>query len=306
MDNSRLSIRPLLDTDELDELHAEATGWNGEESLRRVSAAHDEPETTMVGLVDGGLAGFGFGLGVGAADGRRGVGWLYVRPSARRLGLGTLLWAEILRVCTPERVPGVMLVSGEDDKESQRVATERGARLGGLHLESSLDLTETTSIAPHAKAAAGDVVIKPLPSGATAEQWREFVELYWKLMADTPDHAEGAVDAPESVVRALIAEPWQVMGAWDGDKLIGFTSVFVTNGVKRTLNTYLTAVERDHRGRGLSTAMKAAHAIALADAGWTSIVTQNMEGNGPILASNRRLGFKPTGGLREMIYDFDH
>ena len=52
--------------------------------------------------------------------------------------------------------------------------------------------------------------------------------------------------------------------------------------------------------------MKAAHAIALADAGWTSIVTQNMEGNGPILASNRRLGFKPTGGLREMIYDFDH
>jgi hypothetical protein len=50
--------------------------------------------------------------------------------------------------------------------------------------------------------------------------------------------------------------------------------------------------------------LKTAQALALRDAGWRTIVTQNMDGNDAILAANRRLGFRRTAGYRDVVYDF--
>ena len=59
----------------------------------------------------------------------------------------------------------------------------------------------------------------------------------------------------------------------------------------RALNTFFTGVLRDGRGRGLSTALKAKHALQMRAAGHHRIYTQNMDQNAPILAANDRLGF---------------
>jgi RimJ/RimL family protein N-acetyltransferase len=101
----------------------------------------------------------------------------------------------------------------------------------------------------------------------------------------------------------VFPEPWQVMGAWEGDDLVGLTGVAVRDQRDRRLNTTFTGVARGYRGRGLATALKSAQALALRDAGWRTIVTQNMEGNEPILASNRRLGFRRSAGHRDLVYD---
>ena len=65
----------------------------------------------------------------------------------------------------------------------------------------------------------------------------------------------------------------------------------------------LTGVERAYRGRGLATAMKGAHAVAVRDAGWRVITTLNVETNEPILASNRRLGFRRIATLQDVVLD---
>ena len=62
------------------------------------------------------------------------------------------------------------------------------------------------------------------------------------------------------------------------------------------LNTFFTGVAREARGPGLSTALKAQHALADAGRGHHRIYTQNMDQNAPILAANDRLGFTVEPG----------
>jgi RimJ/RimL family protein N-acetyltransferase len=109
---------------------------------------------------------------------------------------------------------------------------------------------------------------------------------------------------PYAVIRAIISEPWQVMGAWSGDTLVGLTAIAVRDPARGRLNTWFTGVEREHRGNGLATALKTAQAFAVREAGWRTIVTQNLEGNDAILAANERLGFQRGAGLRDVVYDF--
>jgi mycothiol synthase len=110
---------------------------------------------------------------------------------------------------------------------------------------------------------------------------------------------------PYEIFRTLLAGPWQVAVAKSNDgEIVGLTSVFVKNEGDRSVNTMLTAVNRDWRGKGLATALKVAHAVKLRDAGWRLIITQNMEGNDHILAANKRLGFTPSSATLDAIYDF--
>ena len=52
----------------------------------------------------------------------------------------------------------------------------------------------------------------------------------------------------------------------------------------------------DARGAGLSTALKAQHALVMRARGHHRIYTQNMDQNAPILAANDRLGFTVVPG----------
>lgn len=44
--------------------------------------------------------------------------------------------------------------------------------------------------------------------------------------------------------------------------------------------------------------------MAVPSAGWSTIVTQNMEGNDAILASKLTLGFVPALGKRDLALDY--
>lgn len=44
--------------------------------------------------------------------------------------------------------------------------------------------------------------------------------------------------------------------------------------------------------------------MAVLSSGWSTIVTQNMEGNDAILASNLTLRFVPTLGKRDLALDY--
>jgi hypothetical protein len=148
------------------------------------------------------------------------------------------------------------------------------------------------------------VELRNLPEDADEELWHRFAAKFDELMADTPDRAEGGEPMPYPVMRAVLRQPWQVMCAWRGDRVVGLTALGVRNRETGLLNTFLTAVDRDLRGLGIATALKVGQALQVRDAGWRRVATQNMEGNEAILAANRRLGFVPVAAMRDLTFDY--
>jgi GNAT superfamily N-acetyltransferase len=306
MTTGDLVLRPVRDEDDLDAINAGCATWFGGGPVRALMSVRDgAPKAMWVAEVDGVAAGFGQVVGHGVSDGHRGIGFVFVRPEFRRRGVGTRLWNAVLEVARPDRVPGVMAQADDADSATLEIAVVHGFTPRGLHIESVLYLDRVDELRHLATAPrAPEVHLRPLPDGADETTWRRFAEAFTRLMRTAPDNADGAEDMPFETMRAVIEEPWQVYGAWVDDRMVGLTCVVVRDRENGVLNTMLTAVEVDWRGLGLATALKTAHALALHEAGWSRLVTQNMEGNAAILAANRTLGFVRTLGKRDLAYDY--
>lgn len=299
-------VRDVRDDDDLDALNAGLDTWYGQALFRALFAAAPGSSARMwVAELDGEPVGYAHAVGAGIADGHRGDAHVHVLPQHRRRGVGAALWQRVLTVCTPDRVRGVLAQADDRDTATLDVARSHGWALGGLHQESELDLGTVDGLRHLAGCSrAPGVEIRPLPDDADEEVWRRFMAVYDRLYADAPDIAGGAEPTPYAVLRAVIREPWQVMAAWRGEEVVGCTAVAVRSEPDRRLNTWFTGVARDLRGQGLATALKVTQALALREAGWCSIATQNLVGNDAILASNRRLGFVPRISIRDLVLDF--
>jgi GNAT superfamily N-acetyltransferase len=301
----RVAVRPAGPDDDLDILNDGNTVWSGAQVTRDAFAAGGTaPMGMVVGELDGRPVGYSHAVGAPITSGFRGMGHVYVLPSFRGRGVGTALWRAVLGVCSVDRVPGVGAQIDADDAVSGQIVTDHGGTLARLHIQSELDLDALDPATVKVRTRLGDdVELALLPNDTDESRWQQFADLFFRLSRDTPDWGEGSEDMPYEVLRSMVAKPWQVMIAWDGERMIGFTAVFVRDGDRRTLNTLLTAVDGDYRGHGVATAMKSAHALELRDRNWKVLVTQNMEGNEPILASNRRLGFRASRRIRDVTYD---
>jgi GNAT superfamily N-acetyltransferase len=302
-----VTVRPAREDDDLDAMNVGNPAWMGAAMMRELFASSgDVPSGALIAEIDGEAAGYGDFAAIGVLDGHRAPATVYVVPSQRRRRVGQALWAAVLERCTSDRVRGVMLASDADDGQSRDIALAHGLRLGGLHIESELDLTalDEASMERRAVAPVG-LTLFPLAADTDEQTWRAFAELHERLAEDTPDRAAGSEPMSYEIVRAFLAEPWQVMGAWDGSEIVGFTAVSVRDASAgaRVLNTHLTGVLPAYRSRGIATALKAAHAIELSRAGWRTIRTQNMDGNVPILAANQTLGFVRARALQDLTYD---
>jgi GNAT superfamily N-acetyltransferase len=303
--SARITVRTATDDDDLDALNAGSVSWPGAALIRSLNAASDVPTAMLVGELDGVPAGYAGAVGHGVANGRRGIGQVYVLANHRRQGLGTALWQAVLEVVTPQLVVGISAQVDEADTVSRDVVLAHGFVPGGLHHHSELDLGSIDGLRELASAPRAEgVTLRQLPDDADEGTWRAFATTYQRLFRDAPDFAEGHEEMPYPVLRAVLAEPWQVMGAWRGDELVGLTAIVERDPSRGRLNTWFTGVAPDHRGLGLATALKAAQAFALRDAGWRAIVTQNLAGNDAILAANRRLGFRRGPSVRDMSLDF--
>ena len=81
---------------------------------------------------------------------------------------------------------------------------------------------------------------------------------------------------------------------------ISFLTANLDHG--RAFNMF-TATAREYRGRGLALAVKLASTRWAAEHGITQIVTTNDETNAPMLAVNRKLGYRPAGRRVEYLVE---
>ncbi|TIC82661.1 hypothetical protein [Nocardioides sp. GY 10127] len=223
-----------------------------------------------------------------------GSGLVSVTPSRRSEGVGTAL-RTVVEAAARGLVPGLVYEyrEGEDDAEAARRAW--GLAVSERHHESVLDLGPSTL-----ERLAG----VPVPDGVrleriddldavAADAWRGLHARFTALFADAPDVADGDANVPYEVFRGLLTQPWMLLLARDAssDALLGLTMVTERPGEAAAANTFFTGTTPAARGRGIATAVKAQQAVRMAAYGVRRLYTQNMVGNEPILAANRRLGF---------------
>ncbi|MFZ0218291.1 MAG: GNAT family N-acetyltransferase, partial [Candidatus Dormiibacterota bacterium] len=90
----------------------------------------------------------------------------------------------------------------------------------------------------------------------------------------------------------------RVWTVWDGDRIVA-TSFLAYPPVRGNVWTEYTACARDHRGRGIATAVKLETVGQAIELGVARIRTDNDEENAPMLAINRRLRYAPVHRLFE-------
>jgi RimJ/RimL family protein N-acetyltransferase len=139
-----------------------------------------------------------------------------------------------------------------------------------------------------------------MPADASDADWRDLYEFFAARFREAPDSREGGGETPYEIFRSFTPHPWEIVSAFYDGVRAGVTSVTIRPDGESRVNTFFTGVHPDHRGQGLSTALKALHARLLRDAGWHELLTQNMEINTQILAANDRLGFQRISGYTDL------
>jgi GNAT superfamily N-acetyltransferase len=293
-----------LDED-LDALHEGDLLWWGRDFIaeRIASIPSGTPYALLVAELDGRLVADAFAVGRGVAQGGYAIGGVYVHPQARRRGVGSAMVGALADATSAWGLPGFAGQTHELDVDALAAGERMGFERMGHHRESVLDLDSLDVEAAEeaaARAAATGVELRPLPDDADDADWQllydEVVVPTWR---DAPD-AEGAAELmPLQVFRPFFAHPYYVLVAWSGDRPVGVTSV-IDRAKDEALNTMFTGVVAGARGAGLSTALKARHALDMKARGHHRVFTQNMDQNTRILAANDRLGFTVLPGFFAM------
>lgn len=294
-----VEVRPLTDGDDVDALDegdplAWMTAW-----WRSIP---ELPFRWFVGLLDGEPVGVAAGCPRPMAAGGTGYALLNVVPRARRNGVGTALRRAVEDSVRGE-VPGLVYSYLEGDSAAEAAVRAWGLSELGRHHESVLDLTTVDRDVLRQKAALAGVELAPLGplEEMTDADWADLHAFVKARFGEAPDTADGGGDLPVDVFRGRVQEPWMLHTAHVDGVLVGITFVTARPGRDDATNTFFTGVHPDARGRGIAGALKAAQALDLAAHGVAAVYTQNMDGNEPILAANRSLGFRRDSGYVEVL-----
>ena len=261
---------------------------NREEWLHRRQAIPDraqmlslvaEADGRIVGAVEAGLNFFGSGQ----------VASLGVRvdPTYRTQGIGSELYAQGLEHV--QQLGATQATTTFDESEAGVLfAKVRGWREVRGETLAALDPREVTDRL--------DPAVEIVPAARVDP--RELHRIDEEATRDMPAFDEiSAIDYDEWLGfvwnNPLFTREGSFAALVDG-RLAAVSLLLVNTDARRGVNMF-TGTAREHRGRGLAYAVKLATTRWAAAHGVTQVVTTNDETNAPMLAVNRRLGYRPLG-----------
>ena len=268
---------------------------SAEEWLHRHRAVPPRAKRRLLVVEDEGrIAGMGVaGIVFFGGGGENGFLNINVHPECRRRGIGGELYRSLR-----EHLLGLGVARAssmfDEAPESVDFARNRGWAEERAETQSILDprtvterqpldveLVPAVELDPHELHRIDEEGTRDLPSlvpidAIPYDEWLEFV---WESPLFTREGSYGAV------VDGRVAA-------------ISFLTANLEHG--RAFNMF-TATAREHRGRGLALAVKLASTRWAVEQGITQLVTTNDETNAPMLAVNRRLGYRPSGRRVEYL-----
>lgn len=279
------AARPGVPTTEAD--LADRDGWMPPDSIRRRVVAED-----------------GHGAAIGFAEAYRypntAEGKFYVNaavlPAAQGQGAGTLLLGDVERFALAHGGNRLMGDVHDQDVASLAYMKRRGYVVERHGYDSVLQLAEFDP-APFAGLEVPGIRFFTLADAPGEETLQALYRLYSRTMVDIPGYEAKSFMTYETwqhlVLKGEGCRPDWVFVAADGDRLVGVTTMIVSGD---HVYTNHTLVDRAHRGRGIALALKLLTVAAAQRYGAPCMRTGNDSDNGPMLAVNRKLGYRPLSG----------
>jgi GNAT superfamily N-acetyltransferase len=222
---------------------------------------------------------------------------LFVHPDHQGHGIGRALYDAVLEELLPLGPLSVAAQVRESDPRAIRFAANRGFTETKRDFESVLD-TQSFDFSVYdsleRKLEYQGIHLKTFREVDTPAFRRHFHEVFEGVRLDVPRaepptpltfkfFEENVIDEPEMLPDVFVF-------AMHNDRIVGFTGGY--RGAKPGwMDTWLTAVLREARGKNVATAVKVRAIRNARDLGFTSIRTDNDTRNAAMLAVNEKLGF---------------
>jgi len=212
-----------------------------------------------------------------------------VLPEFRRRGIGT---AFLERVAAIAREHGSGIVSGAIE-EGDAAAAAFASRFGFLEAFREIEVVRPLAGDEDEGEPPAGIDIVPvgarsgLLEGAYAVACEALPEMPLPEPYIVPPLAQWADE--DATGPGVLHEASLV--ALDGDRVVAFSGLLLRAADPRLAEHGLTAVARSHRGRGIATALKRRQIAWAARRGYRELVTWTQEGNDPMQAVNRKLGY---------------
>ena len=243
-----------------------------------------------------------------------GLFWAHVAvdPGSRRQGVGSLLYGKLLAWARERGGWTFRCEAREAVPASLPFAKRHGYQIDRHIFESTLDLAtfDERPFLPtlHTVRSAGIRFFSLAEMGDTMEARRRLYEVERVVARDIPGGSESATRPFEIFLREVCDpahyRPETQLVAAAGDVWIGLAGV-LDYPINRSMYNGITGVLPAYRGRGVATSLKALAVQAARARGAAYIRTNNDSHNAPMLAVNRKLGYKPEPGYFRLLCTLD-
>ena len=222
---------------------------------------------------------------------------LFVRPAFQSRGVGKALYGAVLEDLRALEPISLSAQVRESDPKAVRFAASRGFQETKRDFESILE-TEGFDASIYgrlfSRLEGQGVRFKSFRELDTPAFRRAFHQVFEVVRLDVPRSEVPTPLGFEFFNENVIDDPQMLQDlflfALENEQILGFTGGYA--GAKPGwMDTWLTAVTREARGRGIATALKVRAIQAAALAGFTNIRTDNDTRNSAMLAVNLKLGF---------------
>lgn len=225
-----------------------------------------------------------------------------VAPQMRGHGLGSQMYEEALRAALEHSATHLESTVREADRVSFRFAERRGFQVERHLFESTLDLTnfdehhfDDLMARIHAQ---GFRFFSLAEAGLTNENKHKLYEVNRAAALDDPGNT-GTFPDFHAFSKNVFDASWfradaQIIASL-GDDWAGLAAIGIYPADNHAYNAF-TGVLRQYRGRGLAQALKLQTILLARKEGLRYVRTNNDSKNVPMLAINRKLGYKPEPG----------
>ena len=234
--------------------------------------------------------------------------WVVVDPDCRGQGIGSALWDRLWEDLKAIRATRLVSEVLDNDSQSLVFAQRCGFAIDQHFFSYELDLTtfdETDFLPVIAALEASGIRFCALADFPDTLEMRH--KLYDLNESDSFENTNTSTPWTYSIFeKAVFQAPWfrregQLL-AVDGDQWIGMAAVGLDPETHSAYNEN-TVVLRPYRNRKIATSLKVLAARYARQNGAQRLLTDSNLRNAPILAINRKLGYKPQPGKYILVYE---
>jgi GNAT superfamily N-acetyltransferase len=234
-----------------------------------------------------------------------------VAPQERGRGLGTRMYEDLLRAAHEHGATHLESRVRDNDLVSLKFAEKRGFQIDHHSFESTLDLTDFDEHRfddlTRRLQAQGFRFFSLAEAGVTEENKHKLYEVNRLSGLDNPGN-DGVFPDFYAFSKNVFEASWfradtQILAAHD-DCWVGLSAIGLYPENNYAYNAF-TGVLHEYRGRGLAQALKLQTILLAKKVGARYIRTHNDSKNAPMLAVNRKLGYKPEPGYYELLCVLD-